>query len=67
MPDAMGIAQVGEHPHCKLPVSQYGYVNAFVCKFLLDDAGADTEVVETDGGFGRAPGSWVGWSTPALR
>jgi len=66
-PDAMGVAQVGGHPHCRLPVSQYGYVNAFVRKFLLNDAAADTRVMETDGGFAPTPGSWVKWSTPALR
>ena len=63
----MGIAQVGGHPHCRLPPSQYGYVNAFVRKFLLDDTEANTEVVETDGGFGIEPGPWVGWGTPVLR
>jgi len=66
-PEAMGIAQVGGHAHCQLPPSQYGYVNAFVRSFLLDDASANTNVVETDGGFAPEPGRWVDWTTPALR
>jgi hypothetical protein len=65
--EAMGIAQVGGHPHCQLPVSQHAAVNAFVRRFLLDDKSARTEVVETDGGFGQDPAPWVAWSTPALR
>ena len=66
-PDAMGIAQVGGHPHCQLPASQAPYVNGFVRKFLLGDAGADTGVVETDGTFKRELKDWVRWSTPDLR
>jgi hypothetical protein len=65
--EAMGIAQVGGHPHCQLPVSQHAAVNAFVRSFLLDDKSARTAVVETDGGFGQDLAPWVAWRTPALR
>lgn len=65
--DAMGIAQVGGHPHCQLPASQYGYVNAFVRRFLLDEPGVDTRVLATDGTFDRGLTPWVNWSTPRLK
>jgi hypothetical protein len=65
-PDAMGIAQVGGHPHCQLPVSQYGYVNAYARRFLLDEKDVDTRVLTTDGTFARDLKPWVGWSTPQL-
>jgi hypothetical protein len=65
--DAFGITQVGGHPHCQLPPSQYRYVNAYVRKFLLDDAGAETAVIETDGAFDRSLARWIDWTTPALR
>lgn len=66
-PEAMGISQVGGHPHCQLPPSQYGYVNNFVRKFLLGDAAADTSVLATDGAFARELAPWTGWATPSLR
>jgi hypothetical protein len=65
--DAMGIAQVGGHPHCRLPASQYGYVNAYARRFLLDEAGVDTRVLTTDGTFARGLTPWVTWKTPALQ
>jgi hypothetical protein len=65
-PDAMGFAQVGGHPHCQLPASQYRHVGNFTRKFLLGDATADTAVFETDGTFARDPAPWIGWRTPAL-
>ena len=65
-PDAMGIAQVGGHPHCRLPVSQYGYVNAYARRFLLGEKDVDTRVLTTDGTFQRDLEAWVKWSTPRL-
>jgi hypothetical protein len=65
--DAMGIAQVGGHPHCRLPASQYGAVNAYARRFLLDEAGVDTRVLTTDGTFARDLTPWVTWKTPALQ
>ena len=64
--DAMGIAQVGGHPHCRLPESQYGYVNAYVRRFLLDEPNVDTQVLTTDGEFQRGLQPWVEWRTPQL-
>ena len=65
--DAMGIAQVGGHPHCRLPASQYGHVNAFARRFLLNEAGVDTRVLTTDGTFARGLTPSVTWKTPALQ
>jgi hypothetical protein len=65
--DAMGIAQVGGHPHCQLPVSQYGDVNAYARRFLLDEPSVDTRVLATDGTFEQDLKPWVGWSTPQLK
>lgn len=64
--DAMGIAQVGGHPHCRLPVSQYGAVNAYARRFLLGEPNVDTRVLTTDGTFERGLKPWVKWSTPQL-
>jgi hypothetical protein len=65
--DAFGISQVGGHPHCQLPASQYRTVNAYARRFLLGDATADTAVIETDGTFDRSLARWIDWRTPTLR
>jgi hypothetical protein len=64
--DAMGIAQVGGHPHCQLPVSQYGDVNAYARRFLLGEPNVDTRVLTTDGTFERGLKPWIKWDTPRL-
>lgn len=64
--DAMGIAQVGGHPHCQLPVSQYGDVNAYARRFLLGEPNVDTRVLTTDGTFERDLKPWIRWDTPRL-
>ena len=62
----MGVSQVGGHDHCHLPASQQPYVDAFVRKFLLGDAQADTQVQQTDGKFPVEYSRWVDWCTPEL-
>lgn len=42
--DRFGFSIEGGHPHCQLPDSQRPEVEAFVDKFLLGDADADTDV-----------------------
>ncbi|MFS2215138.1 hypothetical protein ACCD08_11570 [Telluria sp. Tellsp104] len=64
--DAMGIAQVGGHPHCQLPVSQYGEVIAYARRFLLGEPNVDTRVLTTDGTFERGLKPWIKWDTPRL-
>ena len=57
--DNMGVSQVGNHNHCAFPASQQPEVTAFVRKFLLDDAGADTAIMKTDGNFTVDEQKWV--------
>jgi hypothetical protein len=64
--DAMGIAQVGGHPHCQLPVSQYGDVIAYARRFLLGEPNVDARVLTTDGTFERGLKPWIKWDTPRL-
>jgi hypothetical protein len=42
--DRFGFSIEGGHPHCRLPDSQRPEVEAFVDKFLLGDANANTDV-----------------------
>ncbi len=42
--DRMGFSIEGNHPHCQLPQSQYGAVEAFVDRFLLGRDSIDTRV-----------------------
>ncbi len=42
--DRFGFSYVGGHDHCALPTSQRPEVEAFVEKFLLDNASANTDV-----------------------
>lgn len=66
-PDNMGVSQVGHPDHCQLPASQQPEVTAYIQKFLLDDASANTTVMKTDGGFTVDESRWVDWTTPALQ
>lgn len=47
VPDRFGFSIVGGHMHCALPRSQYPEVEAFVDKFLLGDANANTNVTKS--------------------
>ena len=47
VPDRFGFSIVAGHGHCQLPKSQYPEVEAFVDKFLLGDATADTNVMKS--------------------
>lgn len=67
VPDNMGVSQVGGHDHCRLPASQQPEVTAFIQKFLLDDAAANTAILKTDGDFAVDASAWVDWTTPALQ
>jgi hypothetical protein len=44
--DRFGFSIVGGHPHCRLPDNQRAEVEAFVDKFLLGKANADTAVMK---------------------
>lgn len=64
--DNMGVTQMGGHNHCHLPPYQQAEVNAFVEKFLLNNASANTQVQKTDGTFPVEISRWVNWETPVL-
>lgn len=64
--DNMGITQMGGHNHCQLPAYQQTEVNAFVEKFLLNNASVNTQVQKTDGTFPVEISRWVNWATPVL-
>jgi hypothetical protein len=66
VPDAMGFSQLGGHPHCQLPASQFGHVNAFVRTYLLGERTPGAGIVESDGVFARDLRPWVDWTTPDL-
>lgn len=60
VPDRFGFSIVGGHMHCTLPPNQYPEVEAFVDKFLLGDATANTNVMKSpydDVDFSR----WTEW------
>jgi hypothetical protein len=65
--DRIGVSQVGEHPHCQLPPSQFAEVNAYVDKFLKGDQSVNTEIAKTDGRFAVERERWINWSTPRLK
>ena len=66
VPDHMGFSQVGNHNHCQFPASQEPTVEAFVRKFLLDDASANTTIMYTDAGFVYDNAKWSPWTVPVL-
>ncbi|KAJ7672664.1 hypothetical protein B0H17DRAFT_1243644 [Mycena rosella] len=65
--DSFGISQAANHSHCAFPASQQTQLNAFINKFLFDEAG-DTGVVETAGNytFTVPDAQWAPWSVPTL-
>lgn len=67
VPGAMGYSQVGNHSHCQFPASQEPTVAAFVRKFLLGDAAANTTIMYTDGGFQFNRSQWINWTVPVLQ
>ena len=65
VPERMGASQVGGHAHCAFPASQRAELAAFVDKFMLDDAAADTNVLRSDR-ITPDRARWIPWTTPAL-
>ncbi|KAJ7760464.1 Glucuronoyl esterase catalytic domain from Hypocrea Jecorina [Mycena metata] len=65
--DAMGISQAASHDHCAFPSTQQPQLNAFINKFLFDQA-TDTDIVETAGNYTfEVPNAqWAPWSVPTL-
>ncbi len=67
IPDKMGFSQVGHGDHCVFPSSQQPEVTAYVQKFLVVGGIADTNIMETDGGFIFDETTWVDWTVPDLK
>jgi hypothetical protein len=66
IPDHMGVSQNGDHDHCVWNGSQQPEVTAYVQKFLIGGGTADTNVLETDGGYTFDQATWAPWSIPTL-
>ena len=65
--NSFGFSQLGGHNHCQLPAAQVPEVNAFVQKFLLDDAKANTAIFKSDLEFKLDREHWINWKTPQLK
>ncbi len=64
---SFGFSQLGGHNHCQYPQAQVPEMNAFVQKFLLDDAKADTAIFKSDQEFAVDKAAWINWETPKLK
>jgi hypothetical protein len=65
--DAVGVSQVGGHPHCtELPQAQIGELGAFIDRFLLEKKDANTRVSRSDR-ITPDRARWITWNTPALK
>lgn len=65
--NSFGFSQLGDHNHCQYPQAQVPELNAFVQKFLLDDAKADTAIFKSDQEFAVDKDRWINWKTPKLK
>jgi hypothetical protein len=65
VPDRIGFSQVGGHAHCAFPTSQTADVAAFVDKFLVGNASANTSVATSP--YSTNLTKWITWSTPQLQ
>lgn len=65
VPENIAYSEHGGHPHCQLPDHQQEIFQAYVQKFLLDDAG-NTDVMRSTKGGPEDVKKWIDWSTPTL-
>jgi len=63
--EARGFGQAQAPAHCTFPGVQAPEVQAFVDKFLHDDASANTSVARD--AYRTDLSRWVTWSTPELK
>lgn len=62
-----GYSQVGGHSHCSFPSAQSAELNAYIGKFLLNNANAGTtNIFRTDQNLNFNIDSWSPWSVPTL-
>jgi hypothetical protein len=64
IPERIGFSQVGGHSHCAFPSSQTDDVSAFVDKFLVGKADANTSIAKSP--YNTDLTKWITWMTPAL-
>ena len=65
--DRFGYSQVGGHNHCSFPSAQSGELNAFIGKYLLNNANAgSTSILRTDQSNPLNIDSWAPWAVPSL-
>lgn len=64
VPEAFTYSSVGGHDHCGLPQSQYHWVQSYVKKSLLGQAG---EAAKIEGPYGFDKAKWINWTTPTLK
>src|SRR5262249_9581007 len=63
--DRIGFSQVGGNAHCAYPTSQTPDVSAFVDKFLVGKADANTNVATSL--YKTDLTTWITWNTPPLQ
>ena len=64
--DAMGYSSTTSHPHCVLPSSQQGEVDAYVRRFLIGGGNVNTNVMRNDLGVTLNEAMWIKWRTPVF-
>lgn len=66
--DSFGYSQVGGNSHCSFPSSQQGgELNAFIGKYLLNNANAgNTNIFRSTGNHNFNLDSWSPWTVPTL-
>jgi hypothetical protein len=65
IPDRIGFTQTGASSHCAFPSSQTADVQAFVDKFLVGMASANTAIAKSP--YNTDLTRWVTWTTPTLQ
>lgn len=64
VPDRIGYSQAAASAHCSFPASQAPDVAAFIDKFLLGKATANTAIAKS--AYDTDLKKWITWSTPQL-
>jgi hypothetical protein len=65
-PEAHTYSLPDAHPHCQLPSSQVHWVQSYLRKYLLGQAGEDS-AIETPAGYTFDRAKWIDWATPTLQ
>ena len=64
VPDRIGFTQTAASNHCVFPTSQTEDVAAFVEKFLVGNASANTNIAKSP--YSTSLTRWITWQTPTL-